>query len=45
MKIKHLSLVWEEISTMIRNICKKSANIYEDFFCKFFINEFRSVSY
>ena len=42
MKNKHLLLIWEEVSHE-KEYLQKFAKIYEDFFCKFGINEFRLV--
>ena len=45
MKNKHLLLVWEEVSTTGRNICKKLRRFMWAFFCNICINGFRSVSH
>ena len=44
MKNKHLLILWEEISTARRNVCKKLRKFMRTFFlCKFCINEFPSI--
>ena len=45
MKNKHLLLVWEQVPSTRKNICKNLRRFMRGFFCKFCINEFPSVSH